>query len=112
MRSSLILSTCYWLGTQCFINTISSFCLFYLIGQRQQLNLVTSYIDGSTVYGSTRDDVERLRDGGKSLFGLMREIVVIVALASSEGPCRIHRNVDSSEHFLQTYTRYVIINSS
>ena len=43
------------------------FVLYYFPGQRQQLNLLTSYIDASNVYGSTRErqEILRLFVGGK-----------------------------------------------
>lgn len=40
-----------------------------LLGQRQQLNLATSYLDGSQIYGSTEKQATELREGR---FGRLR----------------------------------------
>lgn len=55
-----------------FLLYICLFCLYYdllwpFIGPREQINSVTSYIDGSMVYGSSDAQMTLLRDveGGK-----------------------------------------------
>ena len=41
---------------------VSTVDLSCVTGPRQQLNQITSYLDASNVYGSTREEADELRD--------------------------------------------------
>jgi len=43
-------------------STDSCWMDFDVVGPRQQLNQLTSYLDASNVYGSTKDEADKLRD--------------------------------------------------
>lgn len=46
-------------------------------GPREQVNQVTAYLDGSTVYGSTEEELERLREGRGGRIMVVSEMVVV-----------------------------------
>ena len=42
-------------------------------GRREQINVLTSYIDASNVYGSSKDEADRLRSKGDGKIHLLQQ---------------------------------------
>ena len=73
------------------------FIFFVLKGPREQLNQATHWVDGSVVYGSTKEDMDRLRDfsdrgqgsRSKTIFCNVRHAQYVTSFCIPSNKCKI-----------------------